>query len=595
MEQRKLLNIQIQLLNNDLPDDITIFIRRKEGITMPATNITVISSMEVQLTVNDASGSAKVMTLKEGQKVENLKYITGGAEETITGVIKVIRFNYVNPNVTDTCIHDAEPIFPKAVVPSNMVVDCSSENNSDLRVVVIRSIVDMDGSSVVEEPEDPDEPVDPKPEAPAISNIKIVNSKTVYFDSDVEVTSATWNGEEVTVTLVSGPETAAAKAAKTVKAAAVYTYKFTAPSIQETNSLVVNDAETAPTEVKPAEVTAIKYPELVNASDKGLSGNTLVCHGVPVTFTKAVVGGLNLAKWTPVSEYDSKGSQAFAEASIIIGGEIDGSDCESTNLTFESGTYKGSIFGGSYNGNVKNVNMTINDGTFRMVCGGGTLNADCETVNITVNGGTIESIEGGGHAYLSDAFNVGSASSGAESPNHVGTVTMDINGGTFTGSEYALVYGGGQGYSAVDTVNMTIDNADMSTNTYVTAGGSNGYTGDATVTIGEGTTIAILQSGNRGTMKTAKTIVNGGTINNMYLGGDTTDDSVKVAFTGTENPILQATINGGTITNLQIGTNGGEEIAAGDAKVAVTYAEAATITNLEAAKTAFGACLTAQG
>lgn len=560
---------------------------------MPATNITVISSMEVQLTVNDASGSAKVMTLKEDQKVENLKYVTGGVEETITGVIKVIRLNYVNPNVAETCIHDAEPIFPKAVVPTNMVVDCSSENNSDLRVVVIRSIVDMDGSSEVEEPEDPDDP-GPKPEAPAISNIKIVNSKTVYFDSDVEVTSATWNGETVTVTLVSGPETAAAKAAKIAKAAAVYTYKFTAPNIQETNNLVVNGAESAPTEVKPAEVTAIKYPELVNASDKGLSGNTLVCHGVPVTFTKAVVGGLNLAKWTPVSEYDSKGSQAFAEAAIIIGGEIDGTACDSTNLTFESGTYKGSIFGGSYNGDVGTVNMTINDGTFAMICGGGTLDADCNEVNIIVNGGTITSIEGGGHAYINGDFNVGTGSDGANSPNHVGTVNMDINGGTFVGTEYALVYGGGQGYSAVDNVNMTIDNADMSTNAYVTAGGSNGYTGDAVVTIGEGTTIAILQSGNRGTMKTAKTTVNGGTINNMYLGGDTTDDGVTVAFTGTENPILQATINGGTIANLQIGTNGGEEIAADDAKVAVSYAAAATITNLEAAKTAFGSCLTAQ-
>lgn len=557
---------------------------------MPATNITVISSMEVQLTVNDASGSAKVMTLKEGQKVENLKYITGGVEETITGVIKVIRFNYVNPNVTETCIHDAEPIFPKAVVPTNMVVDCSSENNSDLRVVVIRSIVDMDGSSEVEKPEDPDEPVDPEPEGPAISNIKIVNNKTVYFDSDVEVTSATWNGEEVTVTLVSGPETAAAK---TARSAAVYTYKFTAPSIQETNSLVVNGVEAAPTEVKPAEVPAIKYPELVNASDKGLSGNTLVCHGVPVTFTKAVVGGLNLAKWTPVSEYDSKGSQAFAEASMIIGGEIDGSACESTSLTFESGNYKGSIFGGSYKGNVTTVNMIINDGTFAMVCGGGVLESDCETVNITVNGGTIASIEGGGHGFLKDGFEVGNAEIGAESPCHVGTVNMDINGGTFKGSSYALVYGGGQGYSATDKVVMTVDDADMSNNCYVTAGGSNGYTGDAEVTLGTGTTINIYQSGNRGTMKTAKTTVNGATIANMYLGGDSTDDGVTVAFNG-ENPALQATINSGTITNLQIGTNGGEEIAADDAKVAVSYAAAATITNLEAAKTAFGSCLTAQ-
>ena len=556
---------------------------------MPATNITVISSMEVQLTVNGASGSAKVMPLKEGQKVENLKYITGGVEETITGVIKVIRFNYVNPNVTETCIHDAEPIFPKAVVPTNMVVDCSSENNSDLRVVVIRSIVDMDGSSEVEEPDEPVDP-EPKPEPPAISNIKIVNSKTVYFDSDVEVTSATWNGETGTVTLVSGPETAAAKAAR---AAAVYTYKFTAPSIQETNSLVVNGAESAPTEIKPAETPVIKFPELVNASDKGLSGNTLVCHGVPVTFTKAAVSGMNIATWTPVSDYDT-GSQAFAQGSIIFGGEIDGSDCESTSLTFESGTYKGSIYGASYNGSVGTVDMTINDGTYVMICGAGALACDVDTVNITVNGGTIESIEGGGHAHISNSFNVGTAEIGAESPCHTGTVNMDINGGTFKGASYALVYGGGQGYSAVDKVVMTIDNADMSTGCYLTAGGSNGYTGDAEMTIGAGTSVHICQSGNRGTMKTAKITVDGATINNFYVGGDSTDGSVTVAYTGDTNPILQAVINSGTITNLQIGTDGGAAIPADSEKVAVTYNAAATITNLEAAKTAFGSCLTAQ-
>ena len=301
---------------------------------------------------------------------------------------------------------------------------------------------------------------------------------------------------------------------------------------------------------------------------------------------------MNLAKWTPVSEYDSKGSQAFAEASIIIGGEIEG-DVESTSLTFESGTYNGSVFGGSYKGNATTVNMIINDGTFRMVCGGGTLESDCETVNITVNGGTIASIEGGGHGFLKDGFEVGNAGIGAESPCHVGTVNMDINGGTFKGSSYALVYGGGQGYSATDKVVMTIDGADMSNNCYVTAGGSNGYTGDAEVTLGTGTTINVYQSGNRGTMKTAKTTVNGATIANMYLGGDATDDTVTVAFNG-ENPALQATINSGTITNLQIGTDTGEAIPADSAKVAVTYNAAATITNLEAAKTTFGSCLTAQ-
>ena len=550
---------------------------------MPATNVTVISSMEVQLTVNDESGATKSMTLKEGQKVENLVYTTNGEDVTITGVVKVIRFNYVNPNVENTCIHDAEPIFPKAVTPTNIVVDCSTEHESDIRVIVIRSIKDMDGSTTTE-------PEEPEPEAPVISNISIVNGNMVYFESDVEVTGATWNGETVTVALVSAPQNTETEVATMALSTTNYTYRFTAPSVQETNTLVVNGAESAPTEIKPAETPVIKFPELVNASDKGLSGNTLVCHGVPVTFTKAAVGGLNLAKWTPVSEYDSKGSQAFAEASIIIGGEIEG-DVESTNMTFESGTYNGSIFGGSYKGNVTTVNMIINDGTFAMVCGGGVLESDCETVNITINGGTIASIEGGGHASVKGDLEVGNAEIGAESPCHVGTVNMDINGGTFKGSSHALVYGGGQGYSATDKVVMTVDNADMSNNCYVTAGGSNGYTGDAEVTLGADTTINIYQSGNRGTMKTAKTTVNGATINNMYLGGDSTDDGVTVAFNG-ENPALRATINSGTITNLQIGTDAGEAIPADSAKVAVTYNVAATITNLEAAQTAFGTCLT---
>ena len=553
---------------------------------MPATNVTVISSMEVQLTVNDESGSTKTMTIKEGQKVENLVYTTGGEDVTVTGVVKVIRFNYVNPNVTNTCIHDAEPVFPKAITPTSIVVDCSTEHNSDIRVIVIRSIKDMTGSTTTE-PEEPD----PEPEAPVISNISIVNGNMVYFESDVEVTSATWNGETVTVALVSAPQTTESEVATMALSTTNYTYRFTAPSVLETNTLVVNGAESAPTEIKPAETPAIKFPSLVNAADKGLSGNTLVCHGIPVIFKKAAVNGMNIATWEKVSDYDT-GSQAFATAAMIVGGEIEG-DVESTNMTFESGTYNGSIFGGSYKGNVTTVNMTINDGTFAMICGGGILESDCTTVNITINGGTIASIEGGGHAFVKNGMEVGSAEIGAESPCHVGTVNMDINGGTFKGSSYALVYGGGQGYSATDKVVMTVDGADMSNNCYVTAGGSNGYTGDAEVTLGTGTTVNIYQSGNRGTMKTTKTTVNGATITNMYLGGDSTDDGVTVAFNG-ENPALQATINSGTITNLQIGTDAGEAIPADSAKVAVTYNAAATITNLEAAQTAFGTCLTVQ-
>lgn len=60
---------------------------------------------------------------------------------------------------------------------------------------------------------------------------------------------------------------------------------------------------------------------------------------------------------------------------------------------------------------------------------------------------------------------------------------------------------------------------------YVTAGGSNGYTGNCTVKINGGS-IYLYQSVNRGTIESAHVELSSGSIDKFYVGGETEDSTV---------------------------------------------------------------------
>ena len=91
-------------------------------------------------------------------------------------------------------------------------------------------------------------------------------------------------------------------------------------------------------------------------------------------------------------------------------------------------------------------------------------------------------------------------------------------------------------------------------NSYVTAGGSNGYTGTANVKL-TGGNIGVYQTVNRGTLDSATVRVTGSTIGKFYVGGETEDKSV----TGVINKINSHLVSG-TIESLDSGTSNGSPI-----------------------------------
>lgn len=92
--------------------------------------------VEVDITGSDSPKA----TIKEGDTLTELKYMVDGSEVTTTGKVAVINFNYVRPTTTPACIHDTTSTFATAVTPTTMIVDCSTEFDSDLRVIPFASI-----------------------------------------------------------------------------------------------------------------------------------------------------------------------------------------------------------------------------------------------------------------------------------------------------------------------------------------------------------------------------------------------------------------------------------------------------------------------
>ena len=248
----------------------------------------------------------------------------------------------------------------------------------------------------------------------------------------------------------------------------------------------------------------------------------------------------------------NNGSQVVPSTVTIFGGGTAGSVYEETNITMNSGEVLAIVGGGvSVEENnpalVNRSSIIINDGTvLGSVTGGGLLYSEVTETTIIINNGNIAAICGGGMASATvDGiyYSIGSEEEPQNSPNRTDIVNIIINGGTINSESlnYGLLYGGGQGYSYVGETNLIINSGDMS-KAYVTAGGSNGYTGSSNVEINGGD-IYLFQSVNRGIVDDASVKVNGGTIEKFYVGGETEDVSVTGTINKVEAALLEGTIN----------------------------------------------------
>ena len=221
------------------------------------------------------------------------------------------------------------------------------------------------------------------------------------------------------------------------------------------------------------------------------------------------------------------------------------------------------IFGGKHNSlDEENVKITMEGGTVKNVFGGGLHNSRVDTAEIIINGGTITgAIMGGGYEEFTNCtegdFNVVTEANVLDSTTRVENVTITVNGGNLDGAQ---VYGGGgaHAYTGMATI---ILNAYEGTISYLTAGGSNGYTASGTIELNNGK-VGVLQGINRGSMDEISVKIKGGEVTNAYVGGEN-DPSVTGEFKDAEMEIT-----GGKVTNLKPGTNAG--VAAKD-EIEVVY------------------------
>lgn len=238
-------------------------------------------------------------------------------------------------------------------------------------------------------------------------------------------------------------------------------------------------------------------------------------------------------------------------------------DNPSENLvTCEDGSTKtipnnASIFAGSHNDDTARgpVTITIDGATINNVVWGGGMHKShvTDSTIIVKKGSTVKTVQGGGAASNSaikgncaDGCTGALTNEGQNSKCIVDKATITIE----EGANVTDVFGGGEGYSA--TVETTVNIKGGENINFVGAGGSNGYTGKATVNV-EGGHIGLVQSVNRGTMDSAEFNVSGGTIDKLYIGGEKEDSTVTGTITG-------ATVNvtAGKVEHLYPGTSGGQ-------------------------------------
>lgn len=237
---------------------------------------------------------------------------------------------------------------------------------------------------------------------------------------------------------------------------------------------------------------------------------------------------------------------------------------------------------------VVNGNCRLNN-----VIGGGYGRSTVKKSSVVINGGTYQTLSGGGIGYIDAEHNVNSGSNvnPENSPCVVEDANLVINNATLNTN--GLVYGAGSsGYTCTKTSHTTINNI-SATNGWCIGGSSNGYVGNAFITVNDTKNIKVLGNINRGWSENATLTVNGGTIASVYAGADEEDTETSAMEKHGCQGKLKVVINGGTITSLLPGYNY-SAIQANDPKVEVFVGKNATVTNIDAAKTAFGTSITVE-
>lgn len=290
-------------------------------------------------------------------------------------------------------------------------------------------------------------------------------------------------------------------------------------------------------------------PEVVSYENH----DEVFANGVPITVTKGDAEGTTKITW-------DGGIATVKEKVRIFGGGKEGTSYPSSNITIDGATIS-TVFGGGYgkenaSSHVGVTNVTIKNATVtNSIFGGGLFYATVGTANLTVENTIFTKtdwagINGGGASYDNDLGK--DAGTKANPTNNVtDNVVMYVK--NITTESKGVVYGGSQGYGTVKNVSIVIDGENTKI-PYLTTAGSNGATLEGTMEVKNGN-INVLQSVNSGTIEKSTVTVTGGTITNLYVGGES-------GTGGVSGIVKESNVNvlGGTVTNLSSGNNDSVEI-----------------------------------
>ncbi len=215
-----------------------------------------------------------------------------------------------------------------------------------------------------------------------------------------------------------------------------------------------------------------------------------------------------LANGTPITIAELKEDEFTAVVSYTWNGET-----KQVKLKNEV-----TIVGGGHNKNYESSSITMNGGEIKNIIGGG-LHGDVNTTVVTINGGKVTGgVNGGGAAsFIPDEHWTDDLSATDKENDRATVLSAKI---TIMDGEIGTVFGGGEGKSYTQKNEVEIIGGKID---HVIASGSNGWTDESTVEV-KGGEIAVLHSINRGEITKATIAVTDGKVDQIYVGGESTED-----------------------------------------------------------------------
>lgn len=322
----------------------------------------------------------------------------------------------------------------------------------------------------------------------------------------------------------------------------------------------------------PVAVFAVKRDIVLGKAPYG-SGKGLVCNGNRTVIFKDdednKVYALNEVSGTKVE---------LPSAVMIVGGTIDGTPLEKTDLVFKNVELPGAaIIAGSFSlderTTLESGNITLFNSKVRSITGS-TLKVRTEVMNITLNDSTVTSFIGSGesqNAAVKQCVN-------AEVHEHLdmtapyATKTANL---TINNSTCPFFYVGGNcGYTYTENANLVVNGLKGTTN-WMLACSSNGSCKNVTAKIDGAENVDVFGCTNRGYIGTVKSSIKNSKIKSLCVTGEMADD-----VNGTVDSVsldIDSTVEG----KLDVGRNGGHTLTKDEAAKIVNYVKYSRASKIE--------------